>query len=292
MPLANAQFISMGESVIKQISSPFMHAPCSGLRCLLLDPMADAELLRWVYQLAPEGAPQWASLFHNTVYAELAEHGPVIVLCDQAGEMADYASTLLDQSNAGCVLYLDSLRLWSEAVLHCQSLLTVTTDQQHQQLMRFYEPRWLEPLLTNLESQELNTFFGPFAGVAWRNELGWRYIACAEDWNGEVQKPGWLRLGALRQEQITQARLQIIATELVGDYRSVLDMPEPSVYVYQQLLAAQAEGVNQKAHFERWLRLALIHKGENWPTSTARAVLARTDLVMAGKLDELERLQG
>mgnify|MGYP003625097640 FL=1 len=69
-------------------------------------------------------------------------------------------------------------------------------------------------------------------------------------------------------------------------------MPEPSVYVYQQLLAAQAEGVNQKAHFERWLRLALIHKGENWPTSTARAVLARTDLVMAGKLDELERLQG
>ncbi|GAA6133147.1 DUF4123 domain-containing protein [Halopseudomonas sabulinigri] len=278
----------------QEISSPFERAPTgmSGKRCVVLDATADAELWRWIYQLAPQGEPQWTSLFHGTEYAALSEHGPALVLSEQAGDWVDYASALLEQSNGGCVLYLDHPQDWSAAVEHCQSLLTVTTHDGRKQLMRFFEPRWLEPLLVSLTAVERDEFLGPFSGIAWRNELGWRYVARSGAWSGAVQKPGWLHLGPQRQQQITQARLQIIAAELTLDYQSVLTMPEPTDFVFNQLLAAQAAGAEQKAHYERWLRLALCCEGANWPSPAADAVLARKDLVMTGKLDELERLQG
>ena len=69
-------------------------------------------------------------------------------------------------------------------------------------------------------------------------------------------------------------------------------MPEPTDFVFNKLLVAQAAGAEKKAHYERWLRLALCSEGADWPSQAAHAVLARTDLVMTGKLDELERLQG
>ncbi|KKN67289.1 hypothetical protein LCGC14_0463210 [marine sediment metagenome] len=278
----------------QEISSPFERSPAgvSGKRCVVLDATADAELWRWIYQLAPQGTPQWASLFHGTEYAALSEHGPALVFSEQAGDWDDYASALLEQSNAGCVLYLDNPQDWSAAVKHCQSLLTVTTDDGCKQLMRFFEPRWLEPLFASLAPVERDEFLGPFSGMAWRNELGWRYVARADTWSGVVQKPGWLHLGSQRQQRITQVRLKVIATELALDYQSVLIMPEPTDFVFNQLLVAQAAGAEKKAHYERWLRLALCSEGADWPSQAAHAVLARTDLVMTGKLDELERLQG
>lgn len=43
--------------------------------------------------------------------------------------------------------------------------------------MRFFEPRWLEPLLSSLDETELLQFMGPLTDMAWRNELAgaiWR----------------------------------------------------------------------------------------------------------------------
>ncbi len=276
------------------IISPFIRSPAAGLgtRCVILDACADTELKRWIYELAPAGSPVWAPLFHDTAYAELDDCGPALVLCDAKDGWADYASALLEQSSAGCVLYVDDLQNWTDAVKHCQSLLTVGTEQQGNQLMRFFEPRWLEPLVTTLSADEQQAFLGPFSGLAWRNELGWRYLERFAPWNGEVQQPKWLRMGRARQQDMVQARLRLIASELTNDYRTILDMPEPEAYVYEQLRAAQAVGVEQKAHFERWLRLALSNKGAPWPSSAARQVMARDDLVIAGKLDELESLLG
>lgn len=280
--------------MITEIHSPFERTPEPGLatRCVVLDAVADAELHRWIYQLAPDGAPRWAPLFAGTKFAALTDSGPAYVLCDELGDWSNYASALLEQSNSGCVLYLDNQQDWEESVKHLQSLLTVRTEQRHNQLMRFFEPRWLEPLIATLTPEEQQDYLGPFKGLAWRNELGWRYVSRAHPWNGAAQEPGWLRIGAARLQAMAQARLSIIARELATDYRAVLLMPEREAFVYEQLRVAQGAGVEQKAHHERWLRLALSSKDTPWPTAAAKQVMAREDLAIVGKLDELERLLG
>ncbi|WOD09980.1 DUF4123 domain-containing protein [Pseudomonas sp. NyZ704] len=277
-----------------EIVSPFEQSPDSetGTRCVLIDPVADAQLIRWIYELAPQGAPQWMPLFTGTGYASLTDVSPALVLSGERGDWAGYASALLEQSHAGCVLYLEDRSQWTDAVKHCQSLLTIRTKEKSVQLMRFFEPRWLEPLIASLTPDELQAFLGPFSGLAWRNELGWRYQSRLQPWDGVVHKPGWLHIGRARQQAMRQKRLEVIATELAKDYSAVLKMPAPQRFVYDQLCLAQTAGVEQKAHFERWIRLALHSQDRSWPTAEARQILARDDLVVAGKLDALERLEG
>lgn len=280
--------------MIKEICSPFRQLDESGpgIRCVVLDAVVDPELPRWIYQLAPGGAPRWAPLFAGTGFAALADSGPAFVLSEGPGDWADYANAMLEQSHSGCVLYLDDLQNWDAAVKHLQSILAVSTEQRNNQLMRFFEPRWLEPLINELTAEERQNLLGPFRAIAWRNELGWRQLSRLQAWNRVIPEPGWLHIGQARLQRMTQTRLSIMARELAQDYGAVLKMPEPTAFVYQCLLEAQDAGVQQKAHYERWLRLVLGNSDTPWPTSAAKQVIARVDLAIAGKLDELERLQG
>jgi hypothetical protein len=272
------------------ITSPFIHRPSPHLRCLVLEAAADHDLHSHLYQLNNQGVPQWEPLFHGTPYEELLGVGPALIRSDGTDGWATYAANLLEQSNAGCVLYLERPLDWEAAVEHCKSLLTVQTNDQQAQLMRFFEPRWLEPLLDSLSARELQQFFGPFSGLAWRNELGWRYAERPSPWDGKVQNVGWLDLSPQHQRDMETSRLRILAEEMARDYQAALPAHNAAEYVHEQLLIATDWGVQQKAHYERWLRLAITHGEGFWQQDEPHAVLIRSDLATGEKLDELESL--
>ncbi|TDF82477.1 DUF4123 domain-containing protein [Pseudomonas sp. H9] len=277
--------------MIQPITSPFQTPVGPGIMCVILDASFDPDMQARIEQAISFGVERCVPLLDNTPYNAVQSVGPFALLCPYPDALAMYAGNLLEQADAGCVAYLKEAHAFEQAVEHWRSLLTVSTDDAAAQMLRFFDPRWLEPLLNSLEESELAQFMGPMTAMAWRNGLGWRQQAHPEPLLAtEAQPPGWLHLGHERQEQIAQQRLKVLAARFAQDYQAVLPLSEPTAFVYRQLLAAQKAGYLQPAEQERWLRLAL-RQGEGFSNlAAAAAILARDDLGLGDKLLELERL--
>lgn len=261
------------------------------MRCVILDGSFDPHLQASVDQAIGYGTGQCVPLFDDTHYAGLHTAGPFALLCPAPGALTEYASTLLERANAGCVAYLEDARSFAQTVAHWRNLLTVSTDDTPARMMRFFEPRWLEPLINSLNETELLQFMGPITDLAWRNEMGWRHLANPRpDPNADIALPGWLHLSPARQHLMGQYRLKVLAGRFAQDYQAVLPTSEPVEFVYRQLMAARQAGYLQLAEQERWLRLALSQGDGFWSSFTATELLARDDLGLGDKLIELERL--
>lgn len=277
--------------MMESISSPFEQPAAPGTMCLILDSSFDADVLKHLFQGEEASRPQCIPLFINTPYAELQPAGPYVVVCPTKGPSLEYARALLEQSDAGCVAWLNHEQRLDKGVEHWRSLLTVRTDDEPQQMMRFFDPRWLEPLLSSLNAAERAQFIGPFNGLAWRNEMGWRYCAQAPNSPATEQKPpAWLYLSPERQELIERGRLRVIAARFAEDYRDVLPLEDTVEFVHRQLLAGQQAGYEQMADQERWLRLAVTRGDSFWGRSPDVELLARSDVALGEKLTQLERL--
>lgn len=277
--------------MMDSIPSPFERPASPGTMCLILDGSFDADLLTRLFQGDEQSRPRCIPLFLNTPYAELQPAGPYVVVCPAKGDSTAYASALLEQSDAGCVAWLSNEQALDNGVEHWQSLLTVCTDDAPQQMMRFFDPRWLEPLLRSLNETERAQFIGPFTGMAWRNEMGWRY--CAKPPKSpatELQPPAWLYLSPEREESIEQGRLKVIAARFAEDYREVLPAEDTVEFVHRQLLAGQKAGYQQMADQERWLRLAISRGDSFWANAPDAELLARNDVALGEKLTQLESL--
>ncbi|MDR9861337.1 DUF4123 domain-containing protein [Pseudomonas baetica] len=226
--------------MIVSIASPFEQCAASGVMCLILDRSFDTDLLNHLFQDEAYFRPDCIPLFTNTPYADLQPAGPYVVVYPEKQSAATYASKLLKQFDAGCVAWLKSPSLLDQAIEHWRSLLTVRTDEHPLQMMRFFDPRWMEPLLLSLSEPEKAQFLGPFSGLAWRNEIGWRYYATSpQSQNNVPQPPAWLYLSPERQALIEQNRLNVIATRFANDYHEVLPAEGSVEFVYRQLLAGK-----------------------------------------------------
>jgi hypothetical protein len=277
--------------MIKTIAAPFQTPAAPGALCVILDASFEPELQAYLEQMTATSGTFCAPLLEGTPYAGVQDVGPFALLCPATSALSTYASALLERADAGCVAYVQSPRHFELAVEHWRSLLTVRTDDTVEQMMRFYDPRWLEPLLNSLNDNELADVMGPVTDLAWRNELGWRHRSPAPCvWKGGVQAPGWFYLSPARETMMNQQRLQVLAGRLAQDYSAALPLSEPVNFVFEQLLAAQHAGYTQMPDQERWLRLSL-HQGEGfWSRVPHRDVLARENLSLSDKLVELERL--
>jgi hypothetical protein len=277
--------------MIVSITSPFEQSAASGVMCLILDRSFDTDLLNHLFQDEAYFRPECIPLFTNTPYADLQPAGPYVVVYPEKQSAATYASKLLKQFDAGCVAWLESPSLLDQAIEHWRSLLTVRTDEAPLQMMRFFDPRWMEPLLLSLSEPEKSLFLGPFSGLAWRNEIGWRYYAKSPQSQKNVaQPPAWLYLSPERQALIEQNRLKVIATRFATDYHEVLPAEGSVELVYRQLLAGKDQGYDQMADQERWLRLAIQRGDSFWDTPPAAELLAREDIALGDKLTQLESL--
>lgn len=277
--------------MIQTISSPFQTPVASGIPCVIVDASFVPDLQVDVEQLIGYGGERCISLFDNTPYTALQMTGPFALLCPEPGEVLRYAGSLLEQADAGCVAYLKDEQTFEQAVEHWRGLLTVSTDDAPARMLRFFEPRWLEPMLSSLDDTELLRFMGPMSDIVWRNELGWRHQAHPRpELEPKAQAPGGLHLGDERQALMAQQRLKVLAARFAQDYQAVLPIPEPVEFVYRQLRAAQQAGFQQPAEQERWLRLSLSKGDGFWSRSPHTELLAREDLGLGDKLIELERL--
>jgi hypothetical protein len=277
--------------MIASIESPFKQPATTGVMCLILDRSCDPDLLSHLYQGDGQSRPSCIPLLTGTPYADLQPAGPYAVLCPDKGAAADFIGGLLEQADAGCVAWLSNPESLDQGVEHWRSLLTVRTDDEPQQMMRFFDPRWLEPLLLSLDEAERTQFLGPFTSLAWRNEIGWRYYAKApHSPETVVQPPAWLYLSPQRQTLIEQGRLKVIATRFADDYRDALPPKDTVEFVHRQLLAGQAMGYEQMADQERWLRLAIMRGDTFWARSPDAELLARDDIALGDKLTQLESL--
>lgn len=276
---------------IYSISSPFdVELSGEGLCCAIVDGAFDDNLQGQIYRNANNGSPIWMSLTLNTPYADLGKQSPCLVRCAEHPGLMRYTSELLAQSNAGCVVWLEQDSDWPLAVRHCQSLLAVMDERHSRSFFRFFEPRWLEPLFSVLSAKERLDFLGPFRAMSWRNELGWRHIARLESWTGKIQEPGWFHMNALRQQQLEEARLSLVAVLLADSYRSHLPESEPEHVVLAQLQKARAAGYTALAEQERWLRLYLSRPPGFLDSVLAQQTLSRKDIARGEKLSELEKL--
>ena len=277
--------------MMTSISSPFQAPAAPGMVCVILDASLDPALQEQIEQRMGHGLERCVPLFDTTPYVGLQSAGPFAVLCALNGALLAYASALLERVDAGCVFYLKNEQHLDPAVEHWRSLLTVSSEDTPARLVRFYDPRWLEPLLRSLNDAERAQFMGPLTDMAWRNELGWRHLSLPRP-EAEVHrlKPGWLHLSVERQRLMQQHRLHLFAVRLARDYHTVLSIPEPEAFVYRQLIAARQTGYLQLADLERWLRLAL-RKGDGfWRRAPFSELLAREALSLGDKLNALERL--
>lgn len=277
--------------MIVSIASPFEQPAATGVMCLILDRSSDPDLLSHLFHGEEQSRPECIPLFTSTPYADLQPAGPYVVMYLGKQSAITYASTLLEQSDAGCVAWLSNRGLLDQGLEHWRSLLTVRTDEDPLQMMRFFDPRWMEPLLLSLSETEKAQFLGPFSGLAWRNEIGWRYYAIApQNQKNVVQPPAWLYLSPERQALIEQNRLNVIATRFANDYHEVLPSEGSVEFVYRQLLAGQDQGYEQIAEQERWLRLAIQHGDSFWNNAPAAEWLAREEIALGDKLTQLESL--
>ncbi|MBX8542960.1 DUF4123 domain-containing protein [Pseudomonas cichorii] len=277
--------------MINAIPSPFKQSASSGLMCLILDSSFDPDLLHHLFRGEDKANLNCIPLLINTPYADLQKSGPYIVLCPAKSVSQEFAATLLEEKDAGCVAWLNSPALLDQGIAHWRSLLTVRTDDEPQQMMRFYDPRWLEPLLLSFNEVEQAQFIGPFTALAWRNEIGWRHCAKSpESLITTIQPTAWLYLSPERQTLIEQGRLKVIATCFAEDYRDALPTEEPVTFVLRQLLAGKEMGYEQIADQERWLRLAISRGDSFWKRSPDAELLARSDVALGDKLTQLESL--
>lgn len=270
--------------------SPLQAPLASGVPCIILEAGQVADLQAQVAQAMGYGAERCVSLLDGTPYTSLQSAGPFALLCPLPGTLLTFALNGLEEVDAGCLGYLPDEQAFDLCIEHWRSLLSIRTDDAPVQMMRFFEPRWLEPLLNSLDKRERSLFMGPLTHLAWRNELGWRCLphSGADAWTG-VQAPGWLHLGRERLARMEQHRLRILAEQLARIYSANLSMPEPIDFVHRQLVAAGQAGYQSPEHQERWLRLALARGDEFWTRFPYADLLARDNLGSDEKLSEIER---
>lgn len=268
---------------------PFAEQDHDPSRCVIIDSSFDERLSINLYQLEPQSCPDWHPLFQDTPYATAQDAGPVLVRCPEDNSLTHYLSAQLQQTDAGCVLWLDSDHDLTSAATHCRSLLSADTENGHR-LLRFYEPRWLEPLLSSLSATELTAFMGPFRQLAWRNELGWRQCTRPLPWEAPIAEPGWFRLDQERQADIQRTRLKVLAQHMSHNYQIPTEAEDPTTFIHRQLVAAQQFGHVDSEELERWLRLSLKQGDGFWDKPDAQTILNRRGLSRHDKLSELERL--
>lgn len=277
-------------SPIRSISMPLDESGTrtGSQRFAILDGAFDEDLAMQIYLKANDGLPTWHPLVIDTPYADLYKASPCLVLCEGHSALIDYASAMLGQLDAGCVLWLEEGVHPDQAAAHCRSLLSARDERNQQRMFRFYEPRWLEPLFSVISQDEARAFLGPFSAIAWRNERGWRQVFRAGTWSGEIKEHGWFWLDGERQAQLGHARLPLIAARLASDYQPYHPAATEE-RVLEALLQASKWGYDDLASQERWLRMELQAPAGSLSSDRAQQILTRPDLAKGEKLDELER---
>lgn len=204
--------------------------------CLILDGHHDANQPL----SAARHLSQYCRVYGETVMAELADLGPVILLLDEVGEPALVDLLQHPETNWGWLgsLHDDDLagvvRHWRERVL--------VGPAGNQALYRFHDNRTLARALNHLPNEHWAVFLGPLINVCYWHEGRW----C----QGENPAPGeypvsvpapWLDTPNPHAQVILHANiLRYLLTEHSESLAALIEFQDPRIWLAQVLQQARA----------------------------------------------------
>lgn len=190
--------------------------------------------------LATRTVAQYCSLYGQTVAAELAADGPVILLLDPVNEPALVGLLQDPQRHWGWLGSLPGDDL-SSAIGHWRDRLVVGPAGR-QALYRFHDNRTLARALGHLPAQAWPAFLGPLISVCyWQGE---RWCCGDNPAPGAYPVPDpapWLEVPNPRAREILQANiLRYLLTEHSETLIQLAEFQDPRIWLEQVLEQARA----------------------------------------------------
>ncbi|WP_236197155.1 DUF4123 domain-containing protein [Pseudomonas glycinae] len=212
------------------------------LLCLVLDSQNERDMRqRWLKSSRYE---QYASVYGETVVAELADTGPFLFTFDQPDDRR--LDALLDRpdSHWGWLASLGQgeLKAW---VRHWQERLLVGT-RPHQALYRFHDNRVLARALEHLPPEALPAYLGPAISVCYWQGSHWQSTDNPAPGTYPLpDSPPWLHQ-PMPDEQAMEIRLanahRFLLAEHVQAYSGLAGSQDPHIWLRERLTQAQAWG--------------------------------------------------
>ncbi|MFP3496415.1 DUF4123 domain-containing protein [Pseudomonas sp. SIMBA_059] len=204
--------------------------------CLIVDGGAEAcQALS-----AARDASRYCTLYSQTVLAELAHTGPVILLLEQVGEPALTRLLQQPETNWGWLGSLlnndltDVTRHWRERML--------VGAPGRQALYRFQDNRTLARALAYLPAEQWPVYLGPLASVCyWHDD---RWCCCDNPAPGEYPVPDptpWSQVPNPQAAAILHANiLRYLLAEHSEDLVTLVEFQDPRIWLSQVLEQAHA----------------------------------------------------
>lgn len=252
----------------------------------VLDLAGNDELLEQIYAGMTNERIQWWSLFEGTDWQGAWAQGPVLIDCRNAASFRARLVSQLESVPLGLVFNSEQ----STEVLR-QHLSSWLCDHQAAtgQLLRFYEPRMIAPLLSALSERKRRALLAPGSHWYWHDGHRWREASGVDE--GLVEDVEDDQLWVTQQE-LQQAESFWLAVEACGyadHYATALASVEsPACWVFDCLKSARNTGFQKSEHMERWLRLAIQHGADFPRTKPFRSLLSREDLIPSERLTAME----
>ncbi|MFP0196727.1 DUF4123 domain-containing protein [Pseudomonas sp. PHC1] len=212
------------------------------LLCLVLDSQNERDMRqRWLKSSRYE---QYASVYGETVVAELADTGPFLFTFDQPDDRR--LDALLDRpdSHWGWLASLGQgeLKTW---VRHWQERLIVGA-RPHQALYRFHDNRVLARALEHLPPEALPAYLGPAISVCYWQGSRWQSTDNPTPGTYPLpDSPPWLHL-PMPDEQAMEIRLanahRFLLAEHVQAYAGLACTQDPQIWLRERLTQTQAWG--------------------------------------------------
>lgn len=212
------------------------------LLCLVLDSQNERDMRqRWLKSSRYE---QYASVYGETVVAELADTGPFLFTFDQPDDRRLDALVDRPDSHWGWLASLGQgeLKTW---VRHWQERLIVGA-RPHQALYRFHDNRVLARALEHLPPEALPAYLGPAISVCYWQGSRWQSTDNPAPGTYPLpDSPPWLHL-PMPEEPAMEIRLanahRFLLAEHVQAYAGLAGSQDPQIWLRERLTQAQAWG--------------------------------------------------
>ncbi len=245
---------------------------------LLLDAALDPHLLRTLH--AEWDNVGWAveALYAGTPLSELAAVGPQLVAIPSGSEPIGALVGRLAHTPLGIILCPPPDTSWDALCDHARQWLRMPGEDGSPQPFRWFDPRWLRALLTQLAPDQRSALAGPCASLVWHGAQGWYR------WSNAPASPSIPSVPALVLDAAFLTRLEAErqwddAVRLETIYRDALRArtDDRLAYVVRALSTARQYGLSRLEQGEAWLRLALTH-GEHFHQPPSEAANCLADL--------------
>lgn len=251
----------------------------------ILDLAVDDDLLRRIYAGMTHEAISWRSLFENTAWFEVWDHGPILVDLRQCPTFCAELIDKLSRSPMGLLLKTN----WDMDSLHDHITQWIHKGLSSDgQLMRVHEPRMFGPLLCVMDDVQYRMLTAAGSHWSWHDTHTWRSTTSDQP-QSPVDVSDIPRLPTARLEETKPYWLAAEAHGYSAHYKDALrEQAAPTHWVLERLLEGSALGFQLSSHLERWLRLSIRYGADFHRRAPHDAIMSAPHKTLSDRLSAME----